>query len=93
MNTFLNNLQVRLNEAALEHYRAGAIYYSSLEKSSKKTRQIASERYRSSAENYSGELSFCEQALLSVERDEDMERELKRLQSLLHSIRSILQYL
>jgi len=93
VNTLLEELRINLYRAAQEHHRTGALYYAALEKSSKETQKIAADEYKDSAEAYFGVLSVCEQHLLSIEKDEEMQQELKRIQTMKHSVETVLKYL
>jgi hypothetical protein len=93
VNTLLEELRINLYRAAQEHHRTGALYYAALEKSSKETQKIATDEYKVSAEAYFGHLSVCEQHLLSIENDEEMQQELQRIQTLKHSVGTVIKYL
>ena len=93
MQTSLNELRINLYRAAQEHHRTGALYYAALERSSKELQKIATDEYKDSAGVYFGVLSVCEQHLLSIEKDEEMQQELKRIQTLKHSVETVLKYL
>jgi hypothetical protein len=78
---------------AQEHHRSGVLYYASLETPSKKTQKTAAEQYKLSAELYLNSLTLCESHLLSLERDKEMQQELKRIQTMKHSVEIVLKYL
>jgi hypothetical protein len=84
---------MNLYKAAQEHHRTGALYYAALEKSQKETQKIAANQYKASAEMYLSALCLFEQSLHSIERDEEMELELNKLQTRIHAVEVILKYL
>jgi hypothetical protein len=93
VNILLEELRINLYRAAQEHHRTGALYYAALERSAKETQKIAADEYKDSAEAYFGVLSVCEQHLLTIEKDEEMQQELKRIQTMKHSVETVLKYL
>jgi hypothetical protein len=93
VQTSLDELRINLYRAAQEYHRTGALYYAALEESSKETQKIAANQYKASAELYLSALSLFEQSLLSIERDEEMELELNKLQTRIHAVEVVLKYL
>jgi hypothetical protein len=93
VSTALEELRINLYRAAQEHHRTGALYYAALEKSSKENQKRAADQYKVSAQLYLSALSLFAQRLISIERDEEMDLELKRIQTRIHAVEVVLNYL
>jgi hypothetical protein len=93
MDPSFDDLLQNLYKVAQAHHQAGALYYASLEKNDTKSRDEAAAQYKISGEMYLTALTVCEQRLLNMERDVDMEAELRRIQTLIHSVSVVLKYL
>jgi hypothetical protein len=78
---------------AQEHHRTGTLYYAALERSHKETQKIAADEYRLAAEKYLSALSLYGQHLISIERDEELDLELQRIQTRIHAVEVVLNYL
>jgi hypothetical protein len=86
-------LRTNIYRAAQEHHRTGALYYAALERSPKETQKIAADDYKVVAELYLGARSLYGQRLISIERDEELDLELQKVQTRIHAVGVVLNYL
>jgi hypothetical protein len=82
-----DDLLTKLYGAAKLYHQEGAAYYSTIV-NRPKDKSKAAQPYRDAGNAYLAILFTCQQYLLSIERDESLEKELERIQTLFRSVQA-----
>ena len=87
-----DDLLLQLYQAA-KVYHGKAVEYYSVINSNPKDKSEAAKQYRIAGEAYLDGLFACEQYLLSINREEDLEIELVHIQAIRHAVQTTLFHL